>query len=157
MLMVYMTKIPKPPNSFDLSGTPLNELCDAVLSIVEHQKSGHIWFGYLDGWMITPKEEVILRKAIRKFDCSVVSLFPLAFSHAWKNECLFVKTGEEDGISKINHDGSTLQHGCSLEHGHISPQPSVDQQHHQDRETRRPQKRRIQKGQDTTQNKTNCP
>ena len=93
MLSVYTYPIPKPEDCFDLSGLLLdNGFVDAAVSIVEHQKGGTIWFGYLEGWMLTPHEEVILRKALRNFHCIVVTRFPLSFSHAWKNEIDWVYT-----------------------------------------------------------------
>jgi len=80
MLTVYTYKIPKPTGCFDLSIVPLDQWMDTVLDLVAHQTTGTLWFGYLDGWMLTPHEEVVLRKAIRKFQCIVISQFPLAFS-----------------------------------------------------------------------------
>ena len=82
MLTVYMFRRDKPPGAFDLSIIPLDELADAVTAIVAHHTSGHLWFGYLEGWMLTSREEVLLRPALRNFPCSCVCLFPLALPHA---------------------------------------------------------------------------
>lgn len=96
MLYVYTYPRKKPLYCFDLSKLALEELTEAALALYSHQKGGTIWFGYLEGWMLTPQEEVLLRKVIRKFDCIVVSHFPLSFSQAWKNEIDTLLTGEAD-------------------------------------------------------------
>lgn len=111
MLTVYTYRVPRPPNCFDVSGLPLDELCDTVLDICAHQRDIVLWFGYLDGWMLTPREEVLLRKAIRQFSCVVVSHFPLAFSHAWKNEIDKVYTEGLHGDSQAHDDGRAVHHG----------------------------------------------
>ena len=82
MLTVYTYRIPQPAGCFDMSGIQLDEIADTLTAIRSHQKTAKIWLGYLDGWMLTPTEEVILRKVIRSFECIVVSKNPLAFSHA---------------------------------------------------------------------------
>lgn len=93
MLTVYTYKIPKPDHCIDLSMLSLDEFVDSAISIQHHQKQDKlIWFGYLDGWMLQPQEEVQLRKVIRTFPCIVVSAFPLAFSQAWKNEIDIIYT-----------------------------------------------------------------
>ncbi len=87
MLTVYTYKIPKPEHCIDLSMLSLSELVESVVSISNHQKNETIiWFGYLDGWMLCPQEEVLFRKIIRTFPCILVSHFPLSLSQAWKNE-----------------------------------------------------------------------
>jgi hypothetical protein len=116
MLTVYTYRVPKPDSAFDLSDTPLDELADRLDAIFQHQTNVHLWFGYLDGWMLTPREEVLLRKVIRKFPCSVVSLFPLAFSQAWKNEIDTIYTSPPHGDSDFNHNGCSVHDGCALEH-----------------------------------------
>lgn len=86
MLTVYTYLHERPPGALDLSTLPLDQLADAVLDICHHQTSAYIWFGYLDGWMLTPTEEILIRKGLRKFPCGLVTHFPLALSHAWQNE-----------------------------------------------------------------------
>ena len=86
MLTVYTYPVPRPPGALDLSLTPLDELADAAMNVYNHQRDITIWFGYLDGWMLAPREEVLLRNLLRKFPCVLVTLFPLALSPAWKNE-----------------------------------------------------------------------
>jgi hypothetical protein len=118
MLTVYTYKIPKPSGCFDLSMIPLDQWMDTVLDLVAHQTTGTLWLGYLDGWMLTPHEEVVLRKAIRKFQCIVVSQFPLSFSHAWKNEIDYVYTDPKyNGISNTHNNGCSLHNGSSSEYG----------------------------------------
>jgi hypothetical protein len=131
MLTVYTYKVPKPSGCFDLSVVPLDQWMDTVLDLVTHQTKGILWFGYLDGWMLTPHEEVVLRKAIRKFECIVVSKFPLSFSHAWKNEIDYIYTDpEHNGVSNTNNDGRSLHNGSTTEYGctgtHTSTQPISD-------------------------------
>ena len=110
MLYVYTYLRKKPLRCFDLSRIPLNELVDSALALYSHQKSGTIWFGYLEGWMLSPQEEVLLRKVIRKFDCIVVTQFPLAFSMAWKNEIetLFTEDISTNGNSNSHNNGRSL-------------------------------------------------
>ncbi len=110
MLTVYTYAVPRPAHCYDMSGIPLDELCDAALAVYNHQKTGHVWFGYLDGWMLRPQEEVLLRKVLRKFPCSVVSHFPLAFSQAWKNEIDSIYTADPNGASNPHNDGCVVQH-----------------------------------------------
>jgi hypothetical protein len=111
MLTVYIYRIPKPPDCFDMSGIGLNELADTMSAIHSHQKNIRIWFGYLDGWMLTPMEEVILRKVIRNFQCFVVSKNPLSFSQSWKNEIDTIYTSQsltQNGDTYTHHNGSSV-------------------------------------------------
>ena len=75
-----------------MSTIPLDELVESALAVYAHQKNAVVWLGYLDGWMLTSREEVLLRKVIRKFDCIVITAFPLSLSQAWKNEINTVYT-----------------------------------------------------------------
>jgi hypothetical protein len=119
MLIVYTYPETKPPKSIDVSGIPLAEFAHTVEDIVHHQKNIELWFGYLDGWMLTPQEEVLLRKAIRKFTCHVVSLFPLAFSQSWKNEIQFIYTERPHGAPDTHHDGRALHDGNAIGYGGV--------------------------------------
>ena len=83
------------------------------MDICSHQKQVLLWFGYLDGWMLTPHEEVLLRKALRKFDCFLCSAFPLSLSQAWKNEIKAIYTDRGNGDPKPDNDGSPVYYGCS--------------------------------------------
>ena len=62
MLTVYLYRAPRPAQALDLSLTPLEEIADTALSFHAHQSSGSIWFGYLEGWMLTPQQEALLRQ-----------------------------------------------------------------------------------------------
>lgn len=117
MLFVYTYRRPPPPNTINLSTIPLDQLSSNIEDIVSHQKHAQIWFGYLDGWMLTPHEEVILRKAIRKFDCHVVSAFPLAFSQSWKNEIHSVYTIQPHGDANTHDNGSFVYNGGEVGYG----------------------------------------
>jgi hypothetical protein len=113
MLTVYTYPIPKPADCYDVSKLSLEDgFLETVRSIIEHQKEGTIWFGYLEGWMLTPHEEVILRKAIRNFHCIVVSHFPLSFSQAWKNEIDWVYTiRKHNGSTNTDNNGRFIHDG----------------------------------------------
>jgi hypothetical protein len=116
MLYVYSYPRKKPLRCFDLSKTPLDELVETAIALHNHQKSGTVWFGYLDGWMLTPREEVLLRKVIRKFDCILVTQYPLSLSHAWKNEIntVFTEDVNGNGSTNSNNYGGSLQYGSSV-------------------------------------------
>lgn len=119
MLTIYTYPRKRPANTIDLSTIPLQELASHVKDIVDHQKDVKLWFGYMDGWMLTPQEEVLLRKAIRKFDCYAVSFFPLAFSQSWKNEIISIYTEEPHGASNSNNDGGIVYDGRSIGYGGV--------------------------------------
>lgn len=117
MLIVYTYPRFRPSTTIDLSTIPLNELAQTVQDIVDHQKNIELWFGYIDGWMLTPHEDVILRKAIRKFTCHMVSFFPLALSQAWKMEVQTLYTDMPHGDSDSNNNGSLVHDGSSIGYG----------------------------------------
>jgi hypothetical protein len=119
MLIVYTYPRFRPRNAIDLSSIPLNEFAQTVQDIVEHQKDVELWFGYIDGWMLTPHEEVILRKAIRKFECHVVSFFPLAFSQCWKNEIRSIYTERPHGEPDSDNNGSSVHNGSQIGYGGV--------------------------------------
>ena len=120
MLIVYTYPQQRLRNTIDLSIIPLQEIADTVRDIVAHQKDVRLWFGYLDGWMLTPHEEVTLRKAIRKFECHVVSFFPLAFAQSWKMEVDTIYTSRPHGDSNSNNHGCLIHDGSTLGYGYIS-------------------------------------
>lgn len=120
MLDVYVYPIPRPSGAIDLSLTPLDELPTAVMDIYEHQREAVLWFGYLDGWMLTPREEVLMRKALRKFDCQLFTCFPLALPLAWQNEIRTIYTVRPHGASHIDHDGRAVHDGRETEYRHSS-------------------------------------
>ncbi len=111
MLTVYTFRRARPQQSIDLSMTPLDELAETVEDICQHQTSVHLWFGYLDGWMLTPQDEVRIRPALRKFACSLVSAFPLSLSLAWKNEIDTVYTTDPNGPSEFDNNGRAVHDG----------------------------------------------
>jgi len=119
MLIVYTYPRFRPPHTIDLSSIPLAEFAQTVQDIVDHQKDAELWFGYIDGWMLTPHEEVMLRKALRKFECHAVSFFPLAFSQAWKNEIRFIYTDMPHGESDTHNDGSSVHDGSAIGYGGV--------------------------------------
>lgn len=152
MLNVYTYPIPRPRESIDLSMIPLNELADAVMDIFHHQTSVHLWFGYLDGWMLSPHEEVLLRKALRKFECTLVSFFPLSLSHAWQNEIHTLYTADPHGASSIDNHGGIVHDGSSVGHGHSSEQHAAEQRNHKNRKARSSSKRTVETGSHSSSN-----
>lgn len=119
MLDVYTFPRKAPRKCIDLSTLPLDELVEAALSVYHHQKDVEIWFGYLDGWMLTPQEETRLRKVLRAFSCGVVSCFPIAFSHAWKNEIKTIYTAQVNGDSNSDDNGRSVYDGRSTGHKQV--------------------------------------
>jgi hypothetical protein len=119
MLIVYTYPRFRPSNTIDLSTIPLNELAQTVQDIVDHQKDIELWFGYIDGWMLTPHEDVLLRKALRKFTCHVVSFFPLSLSQSWKMEVQTIYTDKPHGDSDSNNHGSSVHDGSSIGYGGV--------------------------------------
>ena len=73
MLTVYVYNARKPADCFDLSYQTLDTFTDTALGILAHHKTAVLWFGYLEGWMLTPEDETKLRAVIRAFDCHVVT------------------------------------------------------------------------------------
>jgi hypothetical protein len=114
MLTVYTYPTHPPKDCINLSGIPLNTFLDSTLAVYHHQKNVKIWFGYLDGWMLTPHEETLLRKVIRTFPCYAVSCFPVSFSYAWKNEIDTIYTAEVNGDSNTDNNGSSVHNGCTI-------------------------------------------
>ena len=117
MLILYTYPRFRPQKTIDLATVPLQEFAHTVQNIVDHQKDVELWFGYIDGWMLTPHEEVILRKAIRKFECHAVSFFPLAFSQCWKNEIRFIYTDNPHGEPDTDNNGSSVHYGSAIGYG----------------------------------------
>jgi len=126
MLTVYTYKIRKPTDAIDFSLIPLDTLVESALAVLSHQKNATIWFGYLDGWMLTPQEETLLRKVIRTFPCIVLSRFPLSFSLAWKNEIDCIYTAEQHGDSNSHNHGGSVYDGSSSGHNQSRSQFAVD-------------------------------
>ena len=115
MLFVYTYPRTKESGWFDVSDT-LDTFTDTAISIFNHHKTATLWFGYLEGWMLTPHEEARLRKVIRTFPCHVVTREPLSFSQAWKNEIEMIYTTPPHGDSDIDHHGGSVHTGCEAEH-----------------------------------------
>jgi hypothetical protein len=108
---------PKPADCFDMSGIPLDEFADTIVAIHAHQKNATLWFGYLDGWMLSPREEVVLRIVIRDFPCHVISLNPHSFSHSWKNEIDTIYTNNlNNGLPNTHDNGSSIHNGGKAKH-----------------------------------------
>ncbi len=132
MLDIYTYPVPRPPGSLDLSLLPLDSLAAAVTDICDHQHGIVLWFGYLDGWMLTPREEVVLRRAIRKFECHLVTSVPVSLSVAWQNELRTVYTGDPHGDSHTHHHGGVIHNGSETGHDSTRDIPAAGHINHQD-------------------------
>jgi hypothetical protein len=130
MLTVYTYNIPKPTGCFDLSYEMVQNLADTALAILSHHKTGVIWLGYLEGWMLDAADETKLRSVLRAFDCHVVTREPLSFSQAWKNEIDQLYTSEAHGPARINHNGGVIHRERETEHQPPSGVPSIDGVHY---------------------------
>ena len=153
MLTVYTLPIPKDPSWIDLSATPLDELVDSALAVLAHQTSAVVWFGYLEGFMLTPQEETRLRPVLRAFPCHLVCTLPLMLPYAWKTEVQTIYTTDPNGVSCAHDDGGALRNGSATGHNDARPAVAPDTGVHQAGKTRRPQARRVQKGQDSAPRK----
>lgn len=144
MLTVYVYRdAVRPSGALDLSLTPLEELAEAALAFAAHQTSGSIWFGYLEGWMLTAQQEALLRPVFRKFECHVVSAIPLSFSHAWQNEIQTIYTTNPNGPSHAHNNGRAVHDGSPAGHGRSGAGTPSDKRTDQDRKARRPAKGRV--------------
>lgn len=119
MLVVYTTRQTRPPNTIDLSTIALDALADTVTEICHHQTNVRLWFGYLDGWMLTPQDEVRIRRALRQFDCFLMTAFPLSLSFAWKNEIKTVYTTDPNGDSDLDNNGRIVHDGNAVGYGGV--------------------------------------
>lgn len=128
MLTVYTYSIPKPANCIDLSTVGLDKLADMAVEVYKHQKQVVLWFGYMDGWMLTPQDDVRLRKVLRAFQCIVVSAFPIAFSHAWKNEIDTIYTSCLHGDSDSHNHGGLVHDSRTNGYNQAGTGPAVDRQ-----------------------------
>jgi hypothetical protein len=126
MLTVYMYNVAKPAGSFDLSYELVHNVADTALAILSHHKTGVIWLGYLEGWMLDAVDETKMRAVLRAFDCHVVTREPLSFSQAWKNEIDHLYTSEAHGPARINHHGGAVYSERATEHQPPSGVPALD-------------------------------
>jgi hypothetical protein len=63
-----------------------SELCDKLETIYTHHKSGNVYIGFLEPLlMLTPQEEVRLRKVFRKFEVFLIVGNPFILPFSWKN------------------------------------------------------------------------
>jgi hypothetical protein len=131
MLVVYLYPAPKPANCFDLSYELLTTFTDTALGILAHHKTATLWFGYLEGWMLSPEEETRLRAVIRAFECHVITREPMSFSQAWKNEISVVHFKDVNGSTNAHDDGGVVHSERPPQHEPPSGVPPIDGVHHQ--------------------------
>lgn len=75
-----------PFDFIDLSNVPTNKLADKMDTIYDHYTSGNIYIGFLEPiLMLTPQEEVRMRKVFRKFEVFVIVGNPFILPFSWKN------------------------------------------------------------------------
>ena len=130
MLDVYTYRVQKPAQCIDFSITALDTLTDEAIAVYSHQTHVHIWFGYLEGWMLTPREEVLMRNLIRKFPCSLVTAFPLSLSQSWKNEIRTIYTDSSYGHADSHNDGRAVYNRCEAGYGSTRGISPSHEQHH---------------------------
>ena len=131
MLTVYLYNAAKPTGCFDLSYELVHNLADTALAILSHHKTGVIWLGYLEGWMLDSVDETKMRAVLRAFDCHVVTREPLSFSQAWKNEIDHLYTSEAHGPARIDHNGGSVYSERAIEHEPPSGVPPINGFYHQ--------------------------
>lgn len=119
MLFVYTVRCPRPSNVIDLSTIALDTLADTVTDICHHQTNARLWFGYLDGWMLTPQDEVRIRRALRQFDCFLMTAFPLSLPFAWKNEINTLYTTNLNGDPNPHDNGRAVHDGNAIGYGGV--------------------------------------
>lgn len=75
-----------PPDTIDLSKVMSSELCDKLDTIYSHHKSGNVYIGFLEPLlMLTPQEEVRVRKIFRRFEVFMIVANPFILPFSWKN------------------------------------------------------------------------
>ena len=157
MLTVYTVQIPKDPSWIDLSSTPLAELVDAALAVLSHQKTATVWFGYLEGFMLTPQEETRLRPVLRAFSCHLVCTLPFLLPYAWKTDVEAIYTVNPNGGSDSHNHGGPVLDGRAPGHNDARGAPAADDRVPEAGKARRPQARRVQKGPHSAPRKTKRP
>ena len=136
---------PPPQGAVNLADMPLDNLVAAALDICQHHPPGTaVWLGYLEGWMLRPHEEILLRRLLRHCECTIRCAFPVALSPAWQNETRTIYTAHLNGPSSAHNDGGAVHNGGTSGHGLSRPDPSTDRVADQDRKARRPPKGGVQ-------------
>ncbi len=146
MLTVYTVPIQKQRDWIDLSSLPLDDLVPAALAVLAHQTSAVVWFGYLEGTMLTPQEETRLRPVLRAFPCHLVCTLPLFLPYAWKTDVETIYTTDPNGAPDSHDNGGAVRNGRSVGHDNARGTPPSDVGVHQTGKARRTQARRVQKG-----------
>ena len=78
-----------PEGCIDLSKTRSAQIANALQTVYEHHRTGHVYLGYLDPLlMLSPPDEILSRKAFRNIVVSVVVSNPLILPLSWKNGLL---------------------------------------------------------------------
>ena len=105
-------------NTIDMSKIPTDSLADECDNIVQHHKTCSLFFGYLDpGWMLDPKHEARIRRAIRRFDVHMVTFHLDSLPHSWKNEIdtVYVRN-PKDGRTEAIDNGCAVHSESEVEH-----------------------------------------
>jgi hypothetical protein len=111
MLHVYLFET-KPDCMIDLSRIPSSELANECIKIMNHHNECIIFFGFLEpGFMLDMKDEAVLRRCIRKFECHLICFHLESLPFSWKNEIEFIYSkNQKNGSTKVINNGCTLQH-----------------------------------------------
>lgn len=132
MLTLYTQITSQPPDTISFADLDLKDLVETLQTVLAHQSATRIWLGYLEGWMLTPQEETLLRPIIRALDCHLVCQYPHALSHAWKNETSVIYGRDTPyGITYTHNNGSAVQDKRVPRHGRARKHPPAGRDIHQ--------------------------
>jgi hypothetical protein len=96
--------------TIDISKLSSENLADECEKILQHHTECVLFLGYLDvGWMLDPKHEARIRRAIRKFETHLVSFHLESIPHSWKNEIEMLHVQEDK-----NGDTKTIDNGSAV-------------------------------------------
>ena len=101
-----------PPDYIDISKVCADELCNKMETIYLHHKSGNVYIGFLEPLlMLSPQDEVRMRKVFRKFEIFMIVGNPFILPFSWKNGTRKLVIGKEyqnvDNPETFHHGGST--------------------------------------------------
>jgi hypothetical protein len=131
----------------DWSDSSPEELVTLAETAVQHHTDVVVFLGALEGWMLSPLQEIRMRPLIRKFPVAVVCKYPVGLSAAWKNElsAIHVAYGNH-GYTHSHDDGRAGTHAVPNEHGHSPEQAAHSVAPAQGGKAGRPPTRRKLKG-----------
>ena len=100
-----------PNDCIDLSKVMSSVLCERLETIYNHHKTGNVYVGFLEPLlMLSPQEEVRIRKIFRKFEVYLVCGNPFILPFSWKNGMRRLVIGKE--YQNVDNP-ETFHNGCS--------------------------------------------